>query len=105
LPTGSTQTVPVKNGRAVYLGQHAGFYELTVGEGDTAETSKFAANMSDRLESTIGPSTTLAVGTTEAGIVEGFSIGVRRTIWIYLLIAVLLVTGLEWVTYHRRLTV
>jgi hypothetical protein len=30
---------------------------------------------------------------------------VRREIWIYLLLAVALLTALEWATYHRRLTV
>lgn len=105
LPSGQKQTVPVKDGRAVYLGQHAGFYELTVGEGEGAETSKFAANLSDRLESTIQPAEELIVGDQKAGEIEGFTIGVRRTIWIYLLAGILLVTGIEWLTYHRRLTV
>ena len=35
----------------------------------------------------------------------GFQVGVRREIWIYLLIAVALLTALEWATYHRRVTV
>jgi Ca-activated chloride channel homolog len=30
---------------------------------------------------------------------------VRREVWIYLLIAAVLLTALEWATYHRRLTV
>ncbi len=105
LPSGKQQTVPIKDGRAVYLGRHAGFYELELGEGDEAETTKFAANLSDRFESSIEPQKELAVNDQKAGEIEGFSIGVRRTIWIYLLAGVLLVTGLEWLTYHRRLTV
>ena len=35
----------------------------------------------------------------------GFTLGVRREIWIYLLLAAALLTALEWVTYHRRVTV
>ena len=105
LPNGDKRTVPVKDGRAVYLGQHAGFYALTVGEGDGAETTKFAANMSDPFESTIRPAAELSAGDQKAGEIEGFTLGVRRTLWIYLLAGVLLVTGIEWLTYHRRLTV
>jgi hypothetical protein len=102
LPTGSAQTVPIKDGRAVFLGQHAGFYKLTMGE---ADSSNFAANLSDPFESTIAPSKQLLVQGSEAGEVSGFDLGVRREWWIYLLASVLLITALEWVTYHRRLTV
>jgi hypothetical protein len=30
---------------------------------------------------------------------------VRREIWIYLLAAALIMTTIEWITYHRRITV
>jgi hypothetical protein len=30
---------------------------------------------------------------------------VRRELWIYLLLAALLLTFIEWITYHRRITV
>ena len=40
-----------------------------------------------------------------AGPVGEFKIGVRREMWVYLLLAVLLVTTFEWLTYHRRVTV
>jgi hypothetical protein len=102
LPSGAEQTVPIKDGRAVFLGQHAGFYKLTMGESDTAA---FAANLSDPIESAIAPSKQLVVQGNEAGEVSGFEIGVRRQWWIYLLAAVLLLTALEWLTYHRRVTV
>ena len=37
---------------------------------------------------------------------SGFHIGVRREMWIYLLLAVArVVDRLEWITYHRRITV
>lgn len=29
----------------------------------------------------------------------------RREIWIYLLIAAVILTAIEWATYHRRVTV
>jgi Ca-activated chloride channel homolog len=101
LPDGSLQPVPVHEGRAVLLGEQAGFYELTAGE----QRTPFAANLLDRSESSIAPRSALAVDGRPAGPVAGFRIGVRREIWIYLLLAVALLTALEWGTYHRRLTV
>jgi hypothetical protein len=56
-------------------------------------------------ESAIAPRDTLVVDGKTAGPLEGFHVGVRREIWIYLLIAAALLTALEWATYHRRLTV
>ncbi len=104
LPDGSKRTVPIKDGRAFFLGQHAGFYKLSTGPG-ADETSMFAANLSDVTESTITPVKELKVDGKNAGEVGEFKIGVRRELWVYLLAAVLLVTALEWLTYHRRVTV
>jgi len=104
LPNGEKRTVPVKDGRAVFLGQLAGFYKVSTGP-SAEETSMFAANLSDPLESTIAPHDKLEVDGRLAGEVGEFKIGVRREMWIYLLLAVLAVTTLEWLTFHRRITV
>ncbi len=101
LPDGTVQPVPVHEGRAVLLGEHAGFYELTAGE----QTTAFAANLLDASESAIAPRDAPTVDGRQAGEIAGFHVGVRREIWIYLLLAVALLTALEWATYHRRLTV
>src|SRR5262249_35149037 len=101
LPDGSSEPVPVHEGRAVVLGERAGFYELSAGE----QTSTFAANLLDATESTIAPQTRLVVDGKGAGVVEGFHAGVRREVWIYLLLAAALLSVLEWATYHRRVTV
>jgi hypothetical protein len=101
LPDGTSQSVPVHEGRAVMMGEHAGFYELTAGE----QTTEFAASLLDEAESTIAPHDAPQVDGKTLGAPEGFHIGVRREIWIYLLLAVALLTALEWATYHRRLTV
>jgi hypothetical protein len=101
LPDGKSETVPVHEGRAVVLGEQAGFYELRGAD----QTMSFAANLLDASESAIAPQDKLVVGTTESGTVAGFHVGVRREIWIYLLLAAALLTALEWGTYHRRLTV
>jgi hypothetical protein len=100
-PDGTTQPVPVHEGRAVVLGDQSGFYELTAG----GQTTTFAANLLDASESAIAPQDQLVVGSKQAGGPEGFRAGVRREIWIYLLLAAALLSALEWATYHRRLTV
>ena len=107
-PWGGEVVVPVHEGRAVYLGERAGFYELagTEGsEGAPATSTAFAANLLDADESAIEPAKELTVDGKKAGTLAGFQIGVRREIWIYLLLAAILLTAIEWITYHRRITV
>jgi hypothetical protein len=112
LPSGLFTDVPVHDGRAVYLGRHAGFYALSakprLGDGkDTAggPVVDFAANLLDAEESAIAPADALVVDGKPAGALEGFHAGVRRELWIYLLIAAVMLTAIEWATYHRRVTV
>jgi hypothetical protein len=124
-PGGSEIFVPVHEGRAVYLGEKAGFYELSGAEGldaslggagafagststtggPTATSGSFAANLLDADESAIESARELVVDGKKAGALSAFQIGVRREIWIYLLLAALLLTAIEWITYHRRITV
>jgi hypothetical protein len=107
-PLGVTESVPVHDGRAVYLGERAGFYELTMpapSPGEPAATASFAANLLDEAESAIGPAKELVVDGKPAGAVVGFHAGVRREVWLYLLLAAAIVSAIEWATYHRRLTV
>jgi hypothetical protein len=101
LPDGSARPVPVHEGRAVLLGVQAGFYELDAG----GEKTAFAANLLDASESAIAPQDKLTVDGKDAGDVVGYHVGVRREIWIYLLLAAALLTAIEWATYHRRVTV
>jgi von Willebrand factor type A domain/Aerotolerance regulator N-terminal len=104
-PSGKEHRVPVKQGRAVYLGEQAGFYKLIVSADPEPVTTMFAANLSDIDESRIKPIARLDVGGRQAAAVSGFTPGVRREIWIYLLILVLALSMVEWFTYHRRITV
>ena len=104
----TTRTVPIKDGRAVFLGQEAGFYTISTGTaaaGGAADETMFAANLADPQESAIAPHDKLTVDGRVAGEVGEFKIGVRREMWVYLLLAVLLLTTLEWLTFHRRVTV
>lgn len=104
-PSGVERTVPVQEGRAVFLGQRAGVYTLRSDEGGEKYETMFAANLVDSTESRIEPQKTLKIGDTEAGEVTGFTVGVRRELWAYLLFAVIAISLVEWLTYHRRVTV
>ena len=104
-PDGSSTPVPVIGGQAVFLGQHAGIYSLHVGQGDASVKIAFAAHLRDMHASSIAPADHLTVGKLQAGTVSGFHVGVRRQRWIYLLLAVIALSTIEWITYHRRITV
>lgn len=104
-PHGGHHTVPVKEGRAVYLGEEAGFYKLSAGAGNDALSTEFAANLSDLEESRITPAPQLAFGARTARAVSIGAPGSKRELWVYLLLAVLALSIIEWVTYHRRVTV
>jgi hypothetical protein len=117
-PDGDKRSVPVDQGRAVFLGQEAGVYTLETGAEGGVEQSMFAANLVDTAESSIDPKTSailehsdetgrdeLVVGSKMSGPPSKFTVGVRREIWIYLLFAALVISAVEWLTYHRRVTV
>jgi hypothetical protein len=104
-PGGARRPVPVQDGRAVTFGNQAGVYKLTTGTGAERVVSEFAANLSDLEESHILPRDKLVIAGREASKPELGSAGVRREIWALLLAAVLILSMVEWVTYHRRVTV
>jgi hypothetical protein len=72
------------------------------GDGDE---SMFAANLSSPSESASRPRSRSRCKSSPPAPCRSSSIGVRREIWIYLLVAVLAITAIEWLTYHRRVTV
>ncbi|HEY2405813.1 MAG TPA: VWA domain-containing protein [Polyangiaceae bacterium] len=103
-PSGDRHVVPVKEGRAVYRGEEAGFYKLTTNvNADTA--SEFAANLSDLEESRIEPAREIALGGKHSTLPDLRSRRASREIWAYLLAAAALLSVVEWLTYHRRVTV
>jgi hypothetical protein len=103
-PNGDRHEVPVKEGRAVLFGEHAGFYELRAGS-PSAAASLFAANLSDDAESHVAPNAELKLPGATAKPDEGFHAGVRRELWVYFVMAAIALSALEWLSYHRRITV
>ncbi len=80
MPDGSSQPVAVHEGRAVLLGEHAGFYEVREEGDEGARPVAFAANLLDAEESAIAPQDQLTVDGKGAGELAGFHFGVRREI-------------------------
>jgi hypothetical protein len=105
LPNGATRALPVEDGRAVTFGERAGIYRVTSGGGDARMVTEFAANLSDLDESRISPQKKLSVAGHDAPPPSASGGGVRREIWLWLLAVVLALSVVEWVTYHRRVTV
>jgi hypothetical protein len=103
-PGGVKHAVPVSDGRAVFRGETAGFYKLS-GGADEAPLGDFAANLSDLDESRIAPQKELVLAGKKAGAVAIAPVSLKSEVWIYLLLAVIAVSLIEWVTYHRRVTV
>jgi hypothetical protein len=103
-PGGVKHAVPVSEGRAVFRGELAGFYRLTGGP-DDALLGEFAANLSDLDESRIAPQKQLLLAGKQASAVSVAAASLKSDVWIYLLLAVMAVSLLEWISYHRRVTV
>ncbi|MCK5795884.1 MAG: VWA domain-containing protein [Deltaproteobacteria bacterium] len=100
-PSGPHLKAPVTGAYAVLHGRHVGIYTIH----DGTNTLRIAANLANPDESKIAPRTHLVLGGRTLKPPEGFSVKLRREIWIYLLLIGLLLIILEWVTYNRRLTV
>jgi hypothetical protein len=105
LPGGAKRAVPIQEGRAVTFGDRAGFYRLVTSADAVRSETEFAANLSNLDESRIEPQKKLALSGREAPPPSSGGGGVRREIWLWLLMAVLAISIIEWLTYHRRVTV
>jgi hypothetical protein len=105
MPGGSRKRVPVKDGYAMFFGTEAGLYTVEMSSGPRTSRFEFAANLIDEDESDIAPKTLLEVGGRAAEPPKGFRASTVREWWIVLLLLALGVAAVEWVTYHRRITV
>jgi hypothetical protein len=101
-PDGATRPAPVVDGVATFYADQVGFYALAA---PGVAGLELAANLSSPGESAIAPVTRLALGEKELAAPEAFAVTRTRTLWAYLVLAALLLLVVEWVTYHRRITV
>ena len=99
-PSGDSRDVPIYEESAVVYGVETGFH--TVRAGDTQLT--VAANLSDPDESRIAPGD-LDFPSTKTQRDTDELIFDRSEIWVWAVLAVMLLLLLEWTTYNRRITV
>jgi hypothetical protein len=106
-PDGKTQRAPVHDGRASFYGAHAGYYQVAPLPPSEAPAAmrQFAANLASSSESRIAPRAELTVDGRKLAAPEPGRLGVRRSLWSYLILIVLTLALVEWWTYNRRVTV
>jgi len=100
-PGGGERQVPVVDGRAVCGGDRAGFYTVRAG----GVEALIAANVGPSDEAVIEPAENLTIAGREATPPTIGAPGVRTEIWMLLVGLALGVLLVEWITYHRRMTV
>jgi hypothetical protein len=101
-PDGVKASAPVHDGRATFYAARAGYYEVRA-QGGPARL--VAANLSNPSESRLTVAKSLTVAGKPLAAPEPGRLGVRRTLWSYLLVIALAMLFVEWWTYNRRVTV
>lgn len=107
-PDATRTRAPVEDGVATFYARAVGFYQVDVkasGGDQVIASMELAANLASPVESDIGPSTELNLGGKKLAAPEAFAVTRSQKLWIYLLLFVGLIIAVEWVTYHRRITV
>jgi hypothetical protein len=109
-PDGKLTHTPVIDGLATFYGSRVGYYDLAAKapDGSVLARIELAANLSSREESDIAPSQKLTLGGPggkQLAEPEAFAISHSQKLWIYLIIFAAGLILVEWITYHRRITV
>jgi hypothetical protein len=106
-PDGIVTRTPVIDGLATFYGARVGYYDLTAKDslGKPMAQLELAANLSSMIESDIAPSSELTLGGKALQPPEAFAISRSQKLWIYLVLLAMALIMVEWVTYHRRITV
>ncbi len=106
-PDGTTMKTSVIDGLATFYANHVGYYSLTpIGaDGKPLPGITLAANLASPSESNIAPSSKLTLAGKQLAEPEAFAITHSQKLWIYLVLLALGFIVLEWITYHRRITV
>ncbi len=107
-PDNLVTRVPVIDGLATFYGSRVGYYDVVARSPTSTEplaTIKLAANLASPTESDIAPSTELTLGGAQLKAPDAFAISHSTKLWIYLVLLAMALVVMEWVTYHRRITV
>jgi hypothetical protein len=109
-PDGQLTRTPVIDGLATFYGSRVGYYDLAAKapDGSVLARIELAANLASPEESDIAPSTKLTLGGAggkQLAEPEAFAISHSQQLWIYLIVLAAGLILVEWITYHRRITV
>ncbi len=113
-PTGKRGQAPVVDGAVTLVAHRVGVHQLiayppSTGAPDPAApplaTLEVATNLASTTESQIRPAPDLALGGQALTAPPAFAVSARRDLWLYVVLAVIALLALEWITYHRRITV
>jgi hypothetical protein len=109
-PDGGLTRTPILDGLATFYGSRVGYYDVTAkdAKGNPMASIELAANLASPAESDIAPSTQLTLGGAEGKQLqapEAFGVTRSKKLWIYLVLLAMGLIVMEWVTYHRRITV
>ena len=80
-------------------------YEASVEPNLERAALEVATNLASPVESQIAPATDLTLGGRALAAPPTFAVSARRDLWLYVVLAVVLLLCVEWITYHRRITV
>lgn len=103
-PAGARTSAPVLDGQAAFYASRVGFYRLERTDGAPLSL-ELAANLASPSESDIAPASKLALGGQALAAPEPFAPSRSQQLWLGLVLLAALLIGLEWITYHRRVTV
>lgn len=106
-PDGAVTHTPILDGMATFYGARVGYYDVAA-KGPTGAVIaqiELAANLASPGESDIAPSAELSLGGKPLAAPEAFAITHTQKLWIYLVLLAMALIVVEWVTYHRRITV
>ncbi|MSP17335.1 MAG: VWA domain-containing protein [Myxococcales bacterium] len=92
---------PVDHGRVRLHPKHQGLYQVGL-DGDEVFV---AANLADPTESNIRPASELVLGGRKLAAPPIFERTVTRALWVWLVVAAIALSAIEWLTYNRRVTV
>ena len=109
-PDSKLTRTPVLDGLATFYGAQVGYYDLAAKapDGSVLARIELAANLSSAEESDIAPSAKLTLGGAggqQLAEPEAFAVTRSQKLWIYLIVFAAGLILVEWITYHRRITV
>jgi len=111
-PGGRETRAPLVDGQATFYAAEVGIHTLrardrTAGAapGRVLAEVQLAANLSSATESAIAPARQLTLGGVALAAPDDAGISHRRPIWLYLVLAAVLLLCAEWLTFNRRITI